>query len=39
MATANSASSVSSMTEIASTKPCVAPMHFINATASMWRAA
>src|ERR1700676_3012535 len=39
MATATTANNVNSMTEIASTKPCEAPMHFINATASMWRGA
>ena len=39
MATANNASSVNSMMEIASTNPCAAPMHFIKATASMCRAA
>ena len=39
MATAETASSVNSMMEIASTKACEAPMHFINATVSMCRAA
>ncbi len=37
IATAQMASKVNSITEIASTKACDAPMHFIKATVSMWR--
>ena len=39
MATAKIANRINSMSEIASTKACEAPMHFINATVSMCRAA